>query len=136
MISKCEIMVQTTMERISVEAQCQGLEDPYAYGGDGAGILSCQCLARACEVLFPTLEELNIGLVAFSPMANGFLTGKYSDASTFTKDGSDYRVVMPQFAEGAAEKNRELFALLDSVADDHGETSAQISLAWMTCKKP
>ncbi len=89
---------------------------------------------RDYEALFPVLEELDIGLVAFSPMANGLLTGKYTADAVFTKD--DYRSVMPQFTADAMEKNRELLALLNHLAESKNATSAQISLAWMLCKKP
>ena len=81
------------------------------------------------------LEELGVGLVAFSPMANGFLTGKYGKESQF--DGKlDYRSNMPQFTPEAAEQNRELLSLLHDLAAEKDATPAQISLAWMLCKKP
>lgn len=89
---------------------------------------------RNYEAMFSTLEELCVGLVAFSPMANGLLTGKYDAASKFA-DG-DYRNVMPQFTEEAMEKNRTLFALLGELAKEKNATDAQISMAWMICKKP
>lgn len=93
-------------------------------------------MARWYEGLFPTLEELGIGLVAFSPLANGLLSGAYKDGSSFAPDGSDYRVVMPQFTAEAMAENRDLLALVHDVAAVHGATPAQISLAWMICKKP
>lgn len=89
---------------------------------------------RDYEKLFPVLEELHIGLVAFSPMANGFLTGKYTGNTTFTQD--DYRSAMPQFTAAAVEKNQELLALLNRLAQNKNATPAQISMAWMLCKKP
>ncbi len=89
---------------------------------------------RDYEAMFPALEELGVGLVAFSPMANGLLTGKYDAASKFA-DG-DYRNVMPQFTEEAMEKNRALLALLGELAKEKNATDAQISMAWMICKKP
>jgi aryl-alcohol dehydrogenase-like predicted oxidoreductase len=92
-------------------------------------------MARHYEPLFPVLEELNIGYVAFSPMANGFLTGKYDGNSTF-ETGSDYRSMMPQFTAEGVEKNRELIGLLNRIAESKNATPAQISLAWMLCKKP
>lgn len=92
-------------------------------------------MARWYENLFPTLEELGIGYVAFSPLANGFLSGRYGKDSRFEL-GTDYRSIMPQFAPEAAEQNRELLALLDRLAAEHNATAAQISLAWMLCKKP
>jgi aryl-alcohol dehydrogenase-like predicted oxidoreductase len=63
-------------------------------------------MARHYESLFPVLEELNIGYVAFSPMANGFLTGKYDQNSEF-EAGTDYRGKMPQFSSEGMEKNQE-----------------------------
>ncbi len=93
-------------------------------------------MARGCEELFPVLEELGVGLVAFSPMANGLLTGAYADSSGFATDGSDYRAIMPQFTDEAMDQNRELLELVRAVAAEHGATPAQIALAWMICKKP
>ncbi len=92
-------------------------------------------MARWYESLFPVLEELNIGYVAFSPLANGFLSAKYNKESKFEKD-TDYRSAMPQFREDAYEKNRKLLALLHETAEKKSATPAQISLAWMLCKKP
>lgn len=92
-------------------------------------------MARWYESLFPVLEELGIGYVAFSPLANGFLTNRYSSASSFEK-GSDYRSVMPQFTKEADEENRELVALLYRLAEEKSATPAQISLSWMLSKKP
>ena len=92
-------------------------------------------MARHYEPLFPVLEELGIGLVAYSPMANGLLSGAYGKGSTFNA-ATDYRSVMPQFTDEAMDKNRDLFALLAQTAERHGATPAQISMAWMICKKP
>lgn len=92
-------------------------------------------MARWHESLFPVLEELNVGLVAFSPMANGLLTGKYDQNSRF-ETGTDYRGVMPQFAPEAFDKNRALLELIQTTAEAKNATPAQISLAWMLCKKP
>ena len=91
-------------------------------------------MARQYEVLFPVLEELNIGFVPFSPMANGFLTGKYNKDSKFD-DKEDYRSVMPQFKEESYEQNKKLLQLLWDIADQKDATPAQVSLAWMICKK-
>lgn len=92
-------------------------------------------MARQYETLFPALEELGVGLVAFSPMANGFLTGKYGKGMQFDRK-LDYRSNMPQFTDEAIEQNRELLALLDQIAEAKEATPAQISMAWMLCKKP
>ncbi len=92
-------------------------------------------MARHYESLFPVLEELNIGYVAFSPLANGFLSGKYDENSKFEK-GTDYRSIMPQFTTEGIRQNKDLLELLHSLAKDKNATPAQISLAWMMCKKP
>ena len=90
---------------------------------------------RDYEALFPLLQELNIGFVAFSPLANGFLTARYNKDSKFEK-GTDYRSVMPQFTPEGMEKNREMIAYLMDLADRKNATPAQISLAWMLAKEP
>nr|WP_308506459.1 aldo/keto reductase [uncultured Agathobaculum sp.] len=92
-------------------------------------------MARQYEALFLVLEELGVGLVAFSPIANGFLSGKYGKDAKFDAK-LDYRSSMPQFTPEAVNQNRELLALLDRIAAEKGATPAQISLAWMLCKKP
>ena len=92
-------------------------------------------MARQYETLFPVLEELHIGLVAFSPMANGLLSGAYGKDAKFDSQ-LDYRSNMPQFTEQAAEQNRQLLQLLADLAAQKKATPAQISLAWMLCKKP
>lgn len=89
---------------------------------------------RDYEALFPVLQELNIGFVAFSPLANGFLTARYNKESRFEK-GTDYRSVMPQFTPEAMEKNKEMMAYLMELADRKNATPAQISLAWMLAKE-
>ena len=91
-------------------------------------------MARDYEKLFPVLEELNIGFVAFSPMANGFLSGKYDKNTKFTTD--DYRSKMPQFKAENIDKNKDLINLLASIAEEKKATLAQISMAWMINKKP
>lgn len=92
-------------------------------------------MARWHEYLFPVLEELNIGFVAFSPLANGLLSGRYGKDSRFDA-GTDYRSVMPQFSAGAMDQNQALLDLLHRLAEEKNATPAQISLAWMFCKKP
>ena len=78
-------------------------------------------MARWYESLFPVLEELHIGYVAFSPLANGFLSGKYDKTSKF---------------EAGTDQNCALLELLHRLAAEKNATPAQISLAWMLCKKP
>lgn len=92
-------------------------------------------MARWYESLFPVLEELSIGYVAFSPLANGLLSAKYGKDAAF-EAGTDYRSVMPQFTPEGLERNRELLELLHRLAEEKQATPAQISLAWMLCKKP
>lgn len=90
---------------------------------------------RDYETLFPVLEELQIGFVAFSPLANGFLSAKYGKDAEFAK-GTDYRSIMPQFSPEGIDKNQELIKLLLDMAEKKHATPAQISLAWMLAKKP
>ena len=92
-------------------------------------------MARQYEALFPVLEELNVGFVAFSPMANGFLTGAYGREARFDPK-LDYRSAMPQFTPEAVDKNQGLLDLLRRYGREKGATPAQISLAWMLGKKP
>ena len=91
-------------------------------------------MARHYEKLFPVLEELNIGYVAFSPTANGLLSGAYNKDSKFEKK-VDYRSAMPQFTAEAMDKNKNLFKLLEETAQSKNATKTQIALAWMLCKK-
>lgn len=84
---------------------------------------------REYEDLFPVLEELKVGLVAFSPLANGFLSGNLSHAKALQQQ-------MPQFTPEAIKKNQDLLDLLHQIAQRHHATDAQISLAWMMNKKP
>ena len=92
-------------------------------------------MARRHEELFPVLEELGIGFVAFSPLANGLLTDCYTADTTFDP-ATDYRASMPQFRPESFEQNRPLFALIGSLAEEHHATPSQIALAWMMNKKP
>ena len=82
-------------------------------------------MARWYESLFPVLEELHIGYVAFSPLANGFLSGKYDKTSKF-EAGTDYRSVMPQFQPDSIDQNRALLELLHRLAAEKNATPAQI----------
>ncbi len=92
-------------------------------------------MARWYEKLFPVLEELGIGFVAFSPLANGFLSDRYNADSSFDKS-SDYRASMPQFQAENYQENQKLLELIRDMADAKSATPAQISLAWMLGKKP
>lgn len=91
-------------------------------------------MARWHENLFPVLEELGIGYVAFSPLANGILSAAAVRGEKYAAD--DYRGRMPQYADEAFEKNQVLLQLLRRLAEEKNATPAQISLAWMLNKKP
>lgn len=90
-------------------------------------------MSREAESLFPVLEELGIGLVSYSPLANGFLTGAYDKHSHF-RDLQDWRSFMPQFKQ--ADENKQLLDMLREFANEKGVTPAALSLAWMIDKKP
>lgn len=92
-------------------------------------------MARWHESLFPVVEELNIAYVAFSPLANGFLSGRYDENSCF-EQGVDFRSNMPQYTSEGFVRSRELLDLLNELARQKNATPAQISLAWMLCKNP
>ncbi|MBQ1530850.1 MAG: aldo/keto reductase [Solobacterium sp.] len=92
-------------------------------------------MARWHESIWPVCEELDIAYVAFSPMANGFLTGTYNPQTKF-EGSQDYRARMPQYTEEGYAKARELLDLLNEMAAQKNCTMAQLSLAWMICKKP
>jgi aryl-alcohol dehydrogenase-like predicted oxidoreductase len=85
------------------------------------------------EVL-PTLEELGIGFVPFSPLGKGFLTGRINENTTF--DSSDFRNIVPRFTPEARKANQALVDLLSRVAERKKATPAQIALAWLLAQKP
>lgn len=91
-------------------------------------------MARGHEMLFPVLEELGVGFVAFSPLANGLLTEYYTAETKFDPQ-TDYRASMPQFRRESFEKNRSLFELIDQLANEYHATPSQIAIAWMMNKK-
>lgn len=92
-------------------------------------------MARWNECLFPVLEELNVALVAFSPMANGFLTGAYGHNTRF-EGAQDYRDGMPQYTEEGERRAEPLMRFVRELAELHAATPAQVSLSWMLEKKP
>lgn len=92
-------------------------------------------MARGHESLFPVLEELGVGFVAFSPLANGLLTEYYTKNSQFDAK-TDYRAYMPQFRKESFKRNSSLFTLINKLANKHHATPAQISLAWILNKHP
>jgi len=89
---------------------------------------------RPEEEVLPTLEELGIGLVPFSPLGKGFLTGKIDDHTTF--DSSDFRNIVPRFTPEARKANQTLVDLLNTIAKRKQATPAQIALAWLLARKP
>jgi len=84
--------------------------------------------------IIPTLEELGIGFVPFSPLGKGFLTGKIDENTTF--DSTDLRNTVPRFAPEARKANRALVDLPETIARRKKVTSAQIALAWVLAQKP
>ena len=89
---------------------------------------------RPEEELLPTLEELGIGFVPFSPLGKGFLTGKIDENTKF--ESSDFRNIVPRFSEEARLANRALVDLLTGIAVAKDASPAQIALAWLLAKKP
>jgi aryl-alcohol dehydrogenase-like predicted oxidoreductase len=86
------------------------------------------------EEVIPTLEELRIGLVPFSPLGRGFLTGKISENTTF--ESGDFRNMLPRFTPEARKANQALVDLLAKVAKQKNASSAQVALAWLLAQKP
>src|SRR3982074_2268004 len=84
--------------------------------------------------IIPTLEELGIGFVPFSPLGKGFRTGKIDENTTF--DSTDFRNTVPRFAPEARKANRALVDVLETIATRKKATSAQIALAWVLAQKP
>jgi len=90
---------------------------------------------RAIEpAILPTCEELGIGLVPYSPLGRGYLTGKVDESTTF--DHSDIRSRNPRFAPEAIKANRVVIDLLERIGAQHDATPAQIALAWLLAQKP
>jgi aryl-alcohol dehydrogenase-like predicted oxidoreductase len=84
--------------------------------------------------VLPTLEELGIGFVPFSPLGRGFLTGKIDERTAF--DSSDFRNIMPRFTPEARKSNQALVDLLRAIGDRKNATPAQIALAWLLAQRP
>ena len=89
---------------------------------------------RPEEEVLPALEELGIGLVAFSPLGKGFLTGKINEETKFDK--SDFRNIVPRFSPENRRANQAVVDLLSMVAERKKATPAQIALAWLLAQKP
>ena len=86
------------------------------------------------ESILPTCEELGIGLVPYSPLGRGYLTGKIDESTTY--DSSDLRSRNPRFTPEAIRANRVVIDLLEQVGKEHQATPAQIALAWLLAQKP
>lgn len=84
--------------------------------------------------IIPTIEELGIGLVAYSPLGKGFLTGKMNRETRFEK--GDFRNILPRFTADALKANQSLIDVLGLIAETRGATVAQIALAWVLAQKP
>lgn len=89
---------------------------------------------RPEEELIPTLEELGVGLVPFSPLGKGYLTGSFDGNSKF--EGNDFRSILPRFTQEALEANQAIVDLIKQIADEKNATPAQIALAWLLAQKP
>jgi aryl-alcohol dehydrogenase-like predicted oxidoreductase len=89
---------------------------------------------RPEEEILPTLEELGIGLVAYSPLGKGFLTGTIDAGTTF--DSTDFRTTLPRFTTEARSANQSMVDLLGSIAAQKQATTAQVALAWLLAQKP
>lgn len=83
--------------------------------------------------ILPTLEELGIGFVPFSPLGKGFLTGKINENTSFTKD--DFRNIVPRFSQEARKANQGLVKQIEAIAASKGSTPAQIAIAWLLTRK-
>lgn len=91
-------------------------------------------MARWHENLMPVCKELGITYVAFSPMANGALTGAYQSKKDFGNGDQDFRPDMPQYSDEGIKKTNELLEVVDKIGAKHNANSAQMSLAWMINK--
>ena len=91
-------------------------------------------MARWHENLMPVCKELGITYVAFSPMANGALTGAYQSKKDFGNGDQDFRTDMPQYSDEGIKKTNELLVVVDKIGAKHNANSAQMSLAWMINK--
>jgi len=89
---------------------------------------------RPEEKILPTLEELGIGLVPYSPLGKGFLTGKINENTMF--DSTDFRNIVPRFTPEARKGNQALVDLLNNISERKKATPAQIALAWLLARKP
>ena len=89
---------------------------------------------RPEEEMMPMLEELGIGLVAYSPLGKGYLTGKIDEKTNF--ESNDFRSLLPRFTPEAIKANKAMVDLLHDIAKKKNATPAQIALAWLLARKP
>jgi aryl-alcohol dehydrogenase-like predicted oxidoreductase len=89
---------------------------------------------KPAQEVIPTIEELGIGFVPYSPLGKGFLTGKIGESAKF--DSSDFRSTLPRFTPEALKANQALIHLLGSIAERKKATPAQIALSWLLAQKP
>jgi len=89
---------------------------------------------RPEEELLPTLEELGIGFVPYSPLGRGFLTGKIDSSTKFVE--GDFRTILPRFTPEAMDANKKLVLVVKELADKKGATPAQLALGWLLAQKP
>lgn len=86
------------------------------------------------QEIIPTLEELGIGFVPFSPLGKGFLTGAINENTEFDK--TDFRNIVPRFSQDNRKANQGMVELLSSIAEEKNATQAQVALAWLLAQKP
>jgi len=86
------------------------------------------------QQILPTLEELGIGFVPFSPLGKGFLTGAINEKTQFDK--TDFRNVVPRFSEENRKANQQLVDLMTTIASEKNATPAQLALAWLLAQQP
>ena len=91
-------------------------------------------VAGAGGEILPTLEELGIGFVPFSPLGKGYLTGKIDETTTF--DSTDFRNTVPRFSAENRKANQAVVELLGAIAARKDATPAQVALAWLLTRKP
>ena len=99
-----------------------------------AGVAEGAAMRDPGADVLPTLEELGIGFVPFSPLGRGFLTGAISEATTF--DRNDFRAALPRFTPEARKANQALVELLRAIGLRKEATPAQIALAWLLAQRP
>ena len=121
----------SNLEVSAIGLGCMGMSFGYGPAGDSEYSLWWR---QPEEAVLPTLEELGIGFVPFSPLGKGFLTGKINEDTKF--DSNDFRNLVPRFTSENRKANRTLVDLLTRFGEQKKATPAQIALAWLLAKKP